>query len=105
MIGHISTLASTPEDLGHLLCRPALPVLTVATTVPGRFSGDYASGSSFSGVQARRGDEWRALARPRGRRPGLEGIPGRCSCAVSSKAVLARHESREGSLSATRKPS
>src|SRR4029453_16921863 len=27
--------ASTPEDLGHLLCRPALPVLTVATTVPG----------------------------------------------------------------------
>jgi hypothetical protein len=60
MIGHISTLASIPEDLGHLQCRPALPVLTVATTVPGRFSDDYASGSSFSGVQARRCDEWRA---------------------------------------------
>ena len=42
---------TTPEDLGHLLCRPPLPVLTVETTVPGRFSGDYASGSSFSGVQ------------------------------------------------------
>jgi hypothetical protein len=41
---------TTPDDLGHLLCPAALPVLTVATTVPVRFSRDYASGSSLSGA-------------------------------------------------------
>jgi hypothetical protein len=34
MIRHIFA-ATTPEDLGHLLGRPALPVLTVRSTVPG----------------------------------------------------------------------
>jgi hypothetical protein len=40
------------------------------------------------------------LARARGLRPGLAEVLDRCGRAVSSKAVLARPESRERSLSA-----
>jgi hypothetical protein len=59
-MGPLSRDAATPDDLGHLLCPAPLPVLTVATTVPVRFSRYYASGSSLSGVRADR-MAWQSL--------------------------------------------